>query len=135
MLVKLPKPVRLRPKKLPTIKSLRNKADRLLQELGRKTYDECCVCGGTYSCLHHFYTKGSSNVLRYNLKNCFPICVSCHCKHHNGQDPSVHAYIIKKMGWPWFQKLEKLKYSDRNFKANREWYEENIKVINKCLTS
>ena len=84
------------------------KADRLLQEVGRKLYEKkgCYVCGGVYSCLHHYHTKGCSNALRYDWNNLIPICVGCHSRHHNANDPRIHDEIRRKKGQEWVDELE-----------------------------
>lgn len=83
----------------------RKKCDRLLQEYGRKIYDKCEVCGGQYSCLHHYYTKACAGNLRYHWQNLIPICQGCHFRHHNG-DPSIHNRINLIRGREWLEKLE-----------------------------
>lgn len=86
----------------------RNKADKLLQEIGRNTFDNCLVCGGEYSCLHHYHPKSQSTTLRYDMENCIPVCVRCHFRHHNG-DPIVHQTVLKIKGQDWGDKLNEKK--------------------------
>jgi hypothetical protein len=52
----------------------RKKADRLFQEIGRKKYDKCLVCGNPVSCLHRYFPKSSAGNLRYSEANGTP-CV------------------------------------------------------------
>ena len=106
MIKKIPKPKSQSAK----IKTLRNKADRLYQEVGRKENDCCLVCGGEYSCLHHFFPKSVSSALRYNLENGIPICQRCHFRHHSANDPIIHATIVRIKGDEWLQRLEKDKH-------------------------
>lgn len=86
----------------------RKKADRLLQEWGRRTYKDCMVCGKQMSCLHHYYPKSSASALRYNEDNLIPICQGCHFRHHNG-DPSIHNTINEIKGKEWLKRLQKAK--------------------------
>lgn len=88
---------------------LKKKADRLLQEIGRELYDKCLVCGGQYSCLHHYYPKSVSYALRYNLKNCIPICVGCHMGVHQRNDPTIINTINDIMGFDWLEELKEAK--------------------------
>ena len=113
-------------KKKPKISTLRNKADRLLQEWGRRKYAKygCLICGGTYNCLHHYYTKGSSNALRYDEDNLIPICLRCHYRHHHTDDPSIHDRIRDIMGDKWLNTLRRKK--NKVIKSNRAFYEEAL---------
>lgn len=87
------------------ISTLRKKADRALQEYGRRTYSRCEVCGKPMACLHHFWPKSTSSALRYEEANLIPICFGCHFRHHNG-DPTIHATIIENRGDKWFKSLK-----------------------------
>ncbi len=102
----------------------KEKADRALQEWGRRTFKKCEACGGKYNCLHHFYTKGSSNACRYYEPNLIPICVSCHYRHHQHDNAEVHGEIIRKRGLKWYTDLTKYK-NQTTIKANLQWYEDN----------
>ncbi len=84
---------------------LRRQADRMLQEIGRDMYNDCFVCGGEYSCLHHFISKGRSNRLRYDWENLIHICSRCHALHHQFKDSTVHAIIQRKKGDKWITDL------------------------------
>ena len=94
---------------MPTIKTYQKKADKLLQEVGRTLYDSCMICGGEYSCLHHFIKKSQSTELRYNLKNCIPICHRCHCAIHQGKNDAVTGRIVAIKGSEWLDEIEALK--------------------------
>ena len=85
------------------------KCDKLLQEIGRMMFDKCLICGGTYSCLHHFILKSQSTELRYNIKNCIPVCVNCHCSIHQGRNDLVVGEIIRIKGLKWFEELKAIK--------------------------
>jgi len=106
-----------------TAKHWRNKCDRQIQEIGRLTYDKCLICGGTYSCLHHFWPKSTSTHLRYNMKNLINICQKCHFSHHNG-DPSIHATVIKLKGEDWYEELLREKRKHLYTKAGYKYYED-----------
>ena len=108
-------------------KSLRKELDKKLQSIGRKMYDRCLVCGGEYSCLHHYYTKGSSTYLRYDLNNCIPLCVGCHFKHHNG-NPDIHNAVNDIMGIEWREALKERRMEGIGFKPTLKWYKD-IEII------
>ena len=111
------------------IKRTRNKADREIQELGRKIYKKCLVCGGEYSCLHHFIYKSQSTGLRYYWDNLIPICNKCHSSLHRGQNDMIVGLIIKKKGMYWFDKLIKEKEKRKGKKYGLAWYENQSKLI------
>jgi len=111
------------------LSTLRNKADKKLQEVGRNVYDKCMICGGEYSCLHHFFPKGRSTTLRYCWENCIPICHGCHLRHHTG-DPRIHAEVIKIKGQDWYDDLE---YRHNNIitKPSKTFYTETLEKLSK----
>ena len=104
----------------------RNKADKLLQEVGRKKYKNCLICGGKYNCLHHFFTKGSSSSLRYNWLNLIPICISCHSHHHWGH-PEPHLKIVEIKGQEWVESLRAEK--NKVVKTNIGYYKQIIEHL------
>lgn len=84
----------------------RNRADDLMQDVERKMYDKCLVCGGNNEVGHHFHTKQMSSFLRYDWRNIIPLCNSCHFKHHRKFDPHIVSTIIAKKGQKWADELE-----------------------------
>lgn len=103
------------------------KCDKVLQELGRKKYKECEVCGKPISCLHHFFPKSISSRLRYEWDNLIPICVSCHFQHHTSYNPSIHATIIIKRGQEWYDRLNNIK---RDYvKTNLKYYQDKLEEL------
>jgi hypothetical protein len=94
--------------KNPTVKQLKKKADKALQEWGARNYHACLVCGGEYNCLHHYYPKSVSSTLRYDKDNLIPICIGCHFRHHHGT-PEIQNQINKIKGSQWLENLEKKK--------------------------
>ena len=112
--------------KKPAIKTLRNKADKLYQELGRELADKCEICGGRYSCRHHFFPKSMCSNLRYDINNGISICQGCHFSHHNG-NPVIHQVVLKQRGNEWFNDL--LKKKNTYVKTDRFFYELHIKNL------
>jgi len=103
---------------------LQLKADKAMQEWGRRTYKKCMVCGGKYNCLHHYVTKGRSAALRYDEKNLIPICQSCHFLHHTSSDPAIHNTINDIKGKAWRDDLQRRR-SDYT-KTNMDYYKDII---------
>lgn len=119
--------------KTPSWKTLRNKADKALMDYIRAKHraELCWVCGGKWvSVGHHFIHKSSSNALRYYLPNIIPICKECHCLVHS-QPHLVEPNICFKLGQDWYEDL--LAVKRQGVKANREWYEINLKAIEELL--
>lgn len=109
------------------ISQLQKKCDKRLQEEGKIRYNKCEVCGNPISCLHHFFPKSISAVLRYDWDNLIPICNGCHMRHHSAGDPRIHATIIKKRGQDWYDKL--LKRKNETIKVNIEYYENILNTL------
>ncbi len=112
--------------KKPNKKTLRNKADRLLQEWVHKKYALCLICKAPVSCGHHFFTKKSSNALRYYLPNIIPICRDCHCRVHT-QPHLVVPKISFMMGSEWYDDLIEVKRL--GVKENADWYKNTIEFL------
>lgn len=117
-------------KKLPSLKTLRNKADALLQQKNHSLHRHCEACGGSNQVGHHWIEKSRSSFLRYNLENIIPLCNSCHSKIHNifGNNIvgglNIAEIIIKKRGQEWKEKMDKLQPTYQ--KVDRAYYEEAI---------
>ncbi len=109
---------------MPKIKTLRNKADRLYQELGRKMNSECIVCGKPMSCLHHYFPKSTSTPLRYDIDNGIALCQGCHLSLHNS-NPVIQNKINEVKGKKWLEELTKKKYS-LQVRTNVKFYQDNI---------
>ena len=132
-----PKPLKKVKKKISSQQKkakLRKKATRLLQEVGRKLYEEkgCLVCGGKYCCLHHYVTCGSCSALKFDWNNLIPICNSCHFSHHTKSDPRVHNEINRIKGQEWIDELE-LKRCNLTVKTNIGYYEKIIETLEALL--
>ena len=113
--------------KLKSIRYLQKKADRLLQELGRKVYSKCEICGKDMDCLHHFITKGSSSYLRYTWENLIPICTSCHVRIELRKAHELTAVIVLKRGEAWIKELTNKAHT--YVKTDRFYYESIIKKL------
>jgi 5-methylcytosine-specific restriction endonuclease McrA len=106
---------------------LRKKADKVLQEIGRAIYNKCLVCGKPNNTLHHFYPKSTCASLRYNIKNCIPLCNGCHFSHHNG-NPEIHNRINEIKGKEWLEELRAIK-KNVEVKDSISYYENIIRNL------
>lgn len=113
-------------------KRLRNKADRLYQEIGKKRYSDCLICGSEYSCLHHYHPKSTCSALRYNLENGIPVCYKCHCRIHSSDDPTPNEIILKRKGEAWKKRLQKIK-KEVEVKTTLTYYQGEIEKLKKEL--
>lgn len=112
-----------KPKRRDPKKTLRNKADKLLQTLIKTMYPECLVCGQPINCGHHFVTKASSLALRYYVPNIIPICKKHHCLVH-AQPSLVEPHICFALGQEWFDDLMEAKKI--KVKESVEFYQDHI---------
>lgn len=119
--------------KKPKVSTLRNKADRLYQELGRLLFNKC-FCGKEYSNLHHHIPKSRSSNLRYDLENGVPICAGCHFQHHNGDTRIAYQYI------PFMKDLYDEHWEERlvnksriTVKTDVAYYQETIRMLTNLI--
>lgn len=125
----------------PVRNTLKKKADTLLQQLVRKLFDKCEVCGNPCQVGHHIVEKSRSNMLRYDMENIAHLCNICHGKVHNvfgnsvlGSYHPLKVLIKNRGGDKWLEKLER---KGREFtKVDVLWYNNHIErlkdEIEKC---
>jgi hypothetical protein len=94
-------------KRLPSIKTARNKADGLLTPIIVMMYPLCTLCNHPTQVAHHHVHKSKSTRLRYEIDNLVPLCHGCHQKlHHN--ESFWASKIVDLRGIEWFRRIEKL---------------------------
>ena len=113
------------------IKTLRNKADRLLQELNRKNNDNCIICGNECTVGHHYITKGSCSALRYEMDNIIPLCNGCHLTFHSNRSAIITGQLFRIKGQKWFDNLEKKRHN--LVKTNQGYYKQIIEDLTNKL--
>jgi len=113
-------------------KTLRNKADKLLQQYIKMKHKKCFIpeCSKPINCGHHFVTKAHSNGLRYYLVNIVPLCLDHHCLVHN-QPWKVEPLICFKKGKAWYNILMKAK--EVPIKTNLSWYQSNVEFLERKI--
>lgn len=117
-----------KPKRKDPKKALRKTADKLLQTWVRLQYKGCLICESSVGLVgHHFFTKASSNALRYYLPNIVPLCKACHCRVHT-QPHLIVPKICYIMGQAWYDDLIEIKRA--GIKETTEWYKINIETLN-----
>ena len=118
--------------------TLRNRADRLFQELGRLMYKEC-YCGGQYSCLHHHHRKSISSALRYEIKNGIPVCAKCHFRWHQTEDPQINLgmklFMESQFGNNWEIELLQQRQANQYVKTDNAWYKTNIEILQTMINA
>lgn len=124
--------------KKPKVSSLRNKADKLYQTLGRLMYKEC-FCGKPLSCLHHYYPKSISSALRYEIKNGVPICVGDHLRHHAANDPDIifqmKLFMEQQWGENWEIELRRQRIVNQYIKTDAWYYKGIIEMLETMINA
>lgn len=111
---------------------LQDKADKLYQEFGRLSNNECLVCSGEYSCLHHYFPKSTSTPLRYDIDNGIPICAKCHLRIHANPSPETNNDINHIKGEEWLQELT-WKKQNLKVKPDTEWYRVQVEILQEMI--
>ena len=121
--------------KTPTKQSIRNKADRVLQEYIRNQHGQelCELCGERNVVVgHHFIYKSQSLALRFELENIIPLCRDCHLYAHRWQNLFA-AKITAKRGEEWLRGLEEARKNGQGVKFTKAWAELKLKVLEQLL--
>lgn len=122
--------------KLPAIKTMRNKCDKLLTPIIKEMHPYCLLqgsetCARVTQVAHHHVHKSRSTRLRYEIDNLIPLCHSCHMMLH--QNESYWASkIVQIRGLEWFEELERLK--NEEVKVDVHFYIENYERLREYLT-
>lgn len=96
------------------IKTLKNKADKLIQVLARAIYSRCYCGADSFSCGHHFVHRSQSLSLRWDIKNIVPVSNECHCKIHRKNDPIDILNMVSFMNGRWGSDWESYIIQKRN---------------------
>lgn len=112
--------------KLPAIKTMRNKCDKLLTPIIKEMYPYCVLTGEPTEVAHHHIKKSKSTALRYYIPNLVPLTHKAHMSLHN-DETYWSSKLVEIYGIEWFQDLEKKK--NEIVKADVHFYIENYKRL------
>jgi len=87
-------------------KTIKNKLDKLIQQIFIPKHPFCLVCGAPTSEGHHFVQKTQSMFLRWLEINMVPLCRKCHMMHHFSGDLMIVATISEKKGKEWLDYIQ-----------------------------
>lgn len=90
--------------KLPTVKTMRNKCDKLLTPIIKKMYPTCIFTGEETQVAHHAIKKSTSSSLRYYLPNLIPLTHKAHMRLH-ADEILWTGKLIEVKGMEWWQDL------------------------------
>jgi len=122
------KPKRIKKKKrdkLPSVKTMRNKCDKLLSPLIKRMYPTS-MFGEETQVAHHFIKKSQSSALRYYIPNLIPLTNAQHQALHNNES-FWSTKIVQIRGMEWFDDLEAKK--NEYVKTDVHFYIENYKRL------
>ena len=94
-------------KKLPKLKTVRNKCDALLTPIVKLLRPNCLLCGHPTEVAHHHIHKSQSTRLRYETENLINLCTPCHLKLHYNESMWA-SRIVEIKGIKWFQDIDRL---------------------------
>lgn len=78
----------------------------------------------------HYYSRGHSSSLRFNLHNVHKSCSVCN-SHLSGNIGEYKPMIIKKIGLESFEQITSIKSDIKSF--NIEWIERAIKIARRAI--
>lgn len=122
----------MKKKKLPSVKTARNKADSYLTPIIRNMFPKCLLCGADTQVAHHHFKKSYSTRLRYELENLIPLCNPCHLRLHCNEIYWT-SKVISIKGIEWFKGLDRMK--NEYCKADVHWFIENGMRLREMLDS
>lgn len=115
-------------KKLPKLKTLKNKLDKTFN-LYIRLRDKKCILSGKKDYLQcsHYYDYLQTPYLRWDERNAHAMTNKIHYKHHHGKAPDYAHWMYEKYGIEFMHQL----YLDskKPFIATREFYIEKIKYF------
>ena len=108
-------------KKLQSIKRLKDRADRALQDHYRAKYPNhpCESCGRPFQVMHHFVEKSQSTGLRFEHDNLIFLCHPCHFRHHRTGDSMVMGEVIRQRGLKWLGRIKAMKLARKSWQLDR----------------
>lgn len=123
-------------KKLPSLKTLKNKLDKLFNAYIRLR-DKKCILSGKKEKLQcsHYYDYMQNPFLRWDERNAHAMTNKIHFKHHHGKAPDYAHWMYKKYGIDFMEQL--YKDSKKKFIPTRkkylsliEYYQNKLEKLN-----
>lgn len=121
--------MKIKKPKAPSKKTLRSRADRLLQQRATEA-KYCLLCGVSAQVGHHYFPKNMYGHLRYDLDNIVPLCNSCHFIIEN-RDTSLAGKIALIKGKVWYERLKNKAREKTGAYQTVSWYKGNIEKLTK----
>lgn len=116
--------------KLPSVKTVRNKCDKLLTPIIKLLHPKCVLTGQPTQVAHHHIKKSKSTALRYYLPNLVPLTHQAHLRLHC-DETFWSSKLVEIYGIEWFQDLEKKK--NTIVKADVHFYIKNYERLRNIL--
>lgn len=111
-----PKPKkRAKRAKMPTRKSLVNKADSLVSQIVRLRDRKCVECGSIEKLTNGHVLSRRSYSTRWDFTNCYAQCWPCNFKAAMTSAASYHAWYVRTFGADSFDRLYRL------WEGGRKW--------------
>jgi len=125
---------KLKRKKLPSIKRLRNKIDQLFNKYIRERDKACIITGETnaLSC-SHYYDKKNNPFLRWDERNAHAMTIKMHWLHHHGRAPDYALWMFENNSMEFMKQLAI--DSKKLVKLNRKNYNDLLKYYQDKLDS
>ena len=96
-------------KKLPSIKSLRNKLDKVFNAYIRLRDGKCILCDSKSKLqCSHYYGKHARPATRWYEYNAHAMCARHHYLHHHGAEPDYSLFMFIKYGMAKMKILKEL---------------------------
>lgn len=112
-----------------SIKPLKNKADRALQDWYRAKHagHRCeAECGSAFQVMHHYVPKSQSAGLRFEPENLIFLCHGCHFRHHRTGDPDVMGTVLQRRGMKWLAVVKTLRLARKDWTLDRKFLTDQL---------
>lgn len=107
-------------------KTLRNKCDKLYQEVCLKLHPTSMASGLKSEVTHHHIPKSLSNALRYDVENGITLTKSEHFRHGLG-DPAICEQYTSKKSAEWFAYIKEKRRE--TVSPTLSWYKKKYETL------
>jgi len=129
----------MRAKKLPSIKSLRNKLDKVFNAYIRARDGACILSGETTGLVcSHYYGKRAAPFLRWDERNAHAMSKKMHWLHHHGREADYALWMFEHNSKIYMRKLaldskKRTNYTRDIYLQLLEKYQKKLKKIENRL--